>query len=76
MHRFETTDIKVVRRFRNKQFKGESATFSLGGTIVVGLVQSVAEHKASVPARWTITIVLNTPAVRLPPLRTTLRDFY
>jgi hypothetical protein len=76
MHSFETIDIKVARRFRNKQLKGESATFSLGGTIIVGRVQSVSEHKASVPARWTITIVPKTPAVRPPALRATLRDFY
>jgi hypothetical protein len=76
MHRFETTDIKVARRFRNRQLKGESVAFSLGGTIIVGLVQSVSEHKASVPARWTITIVPKTLAARLPAMRVTLRDFY
>jgi hypothetical protein len=66
MHTFETTDIKVARRFRGKQFKGESAAFSLAGTIIVGLVKSVSEHKASVPACWTITIVPKTLAARQP----------
>jgi hypothetical protein len=60
MHRFETTDIKQVRRLRIAQFNGRSATFSHGGTTVTGLVQSVAEQKSSVPARWTITIVSKT----------------
>jgi hypothetical protein len=76
VHTFETTDIKVARSFRNKQFKGERAAFSVAGTIIVGLVQSVSEHEASVPARWTITIVPKTPAARLPIMRATLRDFY
>jgi hypothetical protein len=58
MHSFETTDIKQVRRFRIAQFNGRLATFSRGGNTVTGLVQSVAEQKSSVPARWTITIVL------------------
>jgi hypothetical protein len=69
MHKFETTDIKVARRFRIKQFNGGIAAFSLGGTTVTGLVHSVSEHKSSVPARWTIMIVPKTPAVRLPALR-------
>jgi hypothetical protein len=76
MHTFETTDIKVARRFRSKQFKGESAAFSLAGTIIVGLVKSVSEHKASVPACWTITIVPKTPTARQPALRATLHEFY
>jgi hypothetical protein len=76
MQKFETTDIKIARRFRIKQFNGGIASFSLRGTTIAGLVQSVSEHKASVPARWTITIVPKVPAVRLPALRAMPRDFY
>jgi hypothetical protein len=70
MHTFETTDIKVARRYRSKQFKGESAAFSLGETTITGFVHSVSEHKSSVPARWTIAIVPKTHAVRASALRT------
>jgi hypothetical protein len=75
MHKFETTDIKVARRFRIKQFNGGIASFSLGGTTIAGLVRSVSEHKSSIPARWTITIAPKTPAVRQSVLRATLHAF-
>jgi hypothetical protein len=64
MHTFETTDIKQARRFRNTQFNGRSATFRLGEMTFKGLVLSVFEQKAAVPARWTITIIPETAAIR------------
>ena len=64
MHKFETTDIKAARRFRYTQFSGMSATFRLDGMTIKGFVLAVSEHKSAVPARWTITIVPETAAVR------------
>jgi hypothetical protein len=63
MHKFDTTDIKQVRRFRYTQFNGRSATFRLSEMTIKGFVQSVFEHKSAVPARWTVTIVPEADAV-------------
>ena len=57
MFTFETADQKEVRRFRIAQFNGRPATIRSGGTTVTGLVRSVLEHAASVPPRWTITLI-------------------
>jgi hypothetical protein len=64
MHRFETTDIKQARRFRNTQFNGRSAAFQLGETTIKGFVLSVFEQKEAIPARWTITIAPETAVVK------------
>ena len=57
MFTFETADQKEVRRFRIAQFNGRTATIRSGGTTVTGLVRSVLEDAASVPPRWTITLI-------------------
>jgi hypothetical protein len=64
MHKFETTDIKQARRFRITQFNGRSAAVRLGEMTIKGFVLAVSEHKSAVPARWTITIVPETAAIR------------
>ena len=57
MFTFETADQKEVRRFRIAQFNGRTATIRSGGKVVTGLVRSVLENSASVPPRWTITLI-------------------
>jgi hypothetical protein len=64
MFTFETTDQKEVRRFRIAQFNGRTATVRSGGSTITGHVRAVLESKASVPARWTITIVPSEPKVK------------
>jgi len=68
MFTFETADQKEVRRFRIAQFNGRPATVKSGGATVTGLVRSVMEKEASVPPRWTITIVPMPPKAQ-PALR-------
>jgi hypothetical protein len=72
MFTFETADQKEVRRFRIAQFNGRTATVKSGGATITGHVRSVMEKEASVPQRWTITIV-PTPPKTQPPLRPTSR---
>jgi hypothetical protein len=69
---FETADQKEVRRFRIAQFNGRPATVKSGGATITGLVRSVMEKEASVPPRWTITIVAMPPKVQ-PALRPAAR---
>jgi hypothetical protein len=69
---FETADQKEVRRFRIAQFNGRTATVRSGGATITGHVRSVMEKEASVPPRWTITIV-PTPPKSQAPLRPTSR---
>ncbi len=82
MFTFETTDPKEVRRFRVAQFNGRTATVESGGSIITGYVRSVLESKSSVPVRWTITIIPNTPQIKADVMRPTPRvrpfmeDFY
>jgi hypothetical protein len=57
MFTFETADQKEVRRFRIAQFNGRTTTVESGGATITGYVRSVMEKEASVPQRWTITIV-------------------
>ena len=82
MFTFETSDQKEVRRFRIAQFNGRTASVRSAGSTVTGHVRSVLENKASVPLRWTITIVPSAPKVRVDPLRPAPRvrafveDFY
>ncbi|CCE05717.1 conserved hypothetical protein [Bradyrhizobium sp. STM 3843] len=61
MFTFETADQKEVRRFRIAQFNGRPATVKSGGATITGHVRSVMEKEASVPPRWTITIVPMPP---------------
>jgi hypothetical protein len=72
MFTFETADQKEVRRFRIAQFNGRPATVKSGGATITGLVRSVMEKEASVPQRWTITIVPAQPKAQ-PALRPTSR---
>lgn len=65
---FETTDLKEVRRFRIAQFNGRTATVRSAESAVTGHVRSVLENKASVPQRWTITLVPSVPKVKSDPL--------
>lgn len=82
MFTFETSDQKEVRRFRIAQFNGRTATVRSGNATVTGHVRSVLESKASVPVRWTITIVPIEPknksdALRPSPrLRAFAEDYY
>jgi hypothetical protein len=79
---FETADQKEVRRFRIAQFNGRTATVRTGGSTVTGHVRSVLESKASVPQRWTITIVPSAAKAKsemlrpAPRLRAFAEDFY
>jgi hypothetical protein len=79
---FETTDRKLARRFRIAQFNGRTTTCPSDGSMVTGHVRSVLQNKASIPARWTITIVPCAPVAKVEPLRATSRfytfaeDFY
>jgi hypothetical protein len=82
MFTFETADQKEVRRFRIAQFNGRTATVRSAGSTVTGHVRSVLECKASVPQRWTITIVPSTPKAETsmirpsPRVRAFTEDFY
>jgi hypothetical protein len=64
MHTFDTSDRKAVRRFRMAQFNGRAATFQSRDDVVTVMVRSIIEHKSTVPARWTITIIPSPPKVR------------
>ena len=72
MFTFETADQKEVRRFRIAQFNGRPATVKSGAATITGLVRSVMVKEASVPPRWTITIV-PTPPKAQPALRPAAR---
>jgi hypothetical protein len=69
MFTFETADEKEVRRFRMAQFNGRTATVKSGGQTVTGHVRSVQEQEATMPPRWTITIVPSPPKPATPALR-------
>jgi hypothetical protein len=73
MFTFETSDQKEVRRFRIAQFNGRTASVRSAGSTVTGHVRSVLENKASVPLRWTITIVPSAPKAKVDLLRPTPR---
>jgi hypothetical protein len=73
MFTFETSDQKEVRRFRIAQFNGRTASVRSAGSTVTGHVRSVLENKASLPLRWTITIVPSTPKAKVDLLRPTPR---
>jgi len=61
MFTFETADQKEVRRFRMAQFNGRTAAVKSGSETIIGHVRSVQEQEATVPPRWTITIVPTPP---------------
>jgi hypothetical protein len=68
MFTFETADEKEVRRFRMAQFNGRTASVKSGGQTITGHVRAVQEKEATVPQRWTITIVPSSPKpATLPP---------
>jgi len=69
MFTFETADEKEVRRFRMAQFNGRTASVKSGNQTIVGHVRSVQEQEATVPPRWTITIVPSPPKPPAAPLR-------
>lgn len=68
MFTYETADQKEVRRFRIAQFNGRMATVKSGESTVTGFVRSVLEQESSIPPRWTITIIPNTPKEEPKPL--------
>jgi hypothetical protein len=57
VHTIETTDPSEARRCRYAQFGGRTATLSVHGSDVTGLVRSVKEDRSTTPTRWTITVV-------------------
>ncbi|HEY0331307.1 MAG TPA: hypothetical protein VGC77_19670 [Rhodopseudomonas sp.] len=67
MQTLETTDLKEARRCRIAQFSGRSATLSLGGKSVTGLVRAVREDKSSAVPRWLVTIVADKPRTSTKP---------
>jgi len=60
MKTFETTDQNLVRRCRFAQYRNETATLTIEGSFVTGLVRSVKEVASSLPARWVITVATKT----------------
>jgi hypothetical protein len=81
MFRFETADEKEVRRFRLAQFNGKPASVRSGAETITGHVRSVQEQQATVPTRWTITIIPSSRKQRAarapsrPHSRSSRRDF-
>ncbi|MDN3277912.1 hypothetical protein QWJ07_26850 [Frankia sp. RB7] len=73
MFTYETADQKEVRRFRIAQFNGRMATVKAGESTVTGFVRSVLEQDSTIPPRWTITIIPNTPKEEPKALRPTSR---
>jgi hypothetical protein len=71
MFTYETADQKEVRRFRIAQFNGRAVRD--GEATITGHVRSVLEKAASVPLRWTITIVPAAPQPARIALRSTPR---
>jgi hypothetical protein len=69
MFTFETADEKEVRRFRMAQFNGRTASVRSGSETIIGRVRSVQEQEATVPPRWTITIIPSPPKPAAAPLR-------
>ena len=80
MFTFETSDQKVVRRFRIAQFNGRTATARSAGSTITGHVRSIVENKSSVPAAWVITIIPEEPKASIatrpaPRVRSFAEDF-
>jgi hypothetical protein len=74
MFTFETADEKEVRRFRMAQFNGRTATVKSGSGTIIGHVRSVQEQDATVPPRWTITIVPSPAKPAIRPMRPAARQ--
>jgi hypothetical protein len=73
MFTYETADQKEVRRLRIAQFNGRMATVKAGESMVTGFVRSVLEQESTIPPRWTITIIPNTPKEEPKMLRANSR---
>jgi hypothetical protein len=73
MFTYETADQKEVRRFRIAQFNGRMATVKSGDATVTGHVRSVLEQDSTIPPRWTITIIPNSPKDEIKTLRPAAR---
>jgi hypothetical protein len=56
LHTIKTTDAKIARRFRRKQFLGGFAEMTLDGSTVAGAVLAVQEDASGIPTQWIITI--------------------
>jgi hypothetical protein len=56
LHTIKTTDAKIARRFRRKQFLGGIAEMTLEGSTVAGAVLAVKEDASGIPIQWIITI--------------------
>lgn len=63
----ETTDMKEARRSRIAQFSGRSATLTVGGTSVTGLVRAVREDKSGAIPRWVVTVIADPPRPAAKP---------
>jgi hypothetical protein len=57
MHTIETTDPSEARRCRYAQFGGRTATLTVHGSAITGLVRSVKEDRSKTPTRWTIIVI-------------------
>jgi hypothetical protein len=57
VHTIETTDPSEARRCRYAQFGGRTATLTVHGSDVTGLVRSVKEDRSTTPTRWTIIVL-------------------
>jgi len=57
MQTFETTDLKLARRCRYPQYRGEKTTLTVKGLPVTGMVRSVLEDSTSTPTRWIVSVV-------------------
>ena len=61
MQTLETTDLKEARRSRIAQFSGRSATLTLGGASVTGVVRAVRRTNQQNP-RWIVTVIAKQSA--------------
>jgi hypothetical protein len=57
MQTFETTDLKLARRYRFAQYRLLKTTLVINGEMVTGFVHSVREVASSTPTRWIVTLV-------------------
>src|ERR1700730_3516118 len=57
LYTFKTTDLRIARRFRRKQFLGGLAEITIEGSTVRGAAHAAREDASATPVRWIITIV-------------------
>jgi hypothetical protein len=57
LHTIETTDPSEARRCRYAQFGGRTATLTVLGSNITGMVRSVKEDRSTTPTRWTIIVI-------------------